>query len=82
MLNKSYNGNLIHINIEESKLNPLAKIKKLSKKLLNYKYNKRNKANNLNSTYLNAIIDSLIFNKSTHLVSIFKDYLIKDYIEE
>lgn len=82
MLNKSYNGNLIHMKLEKPEINPLSKIIIISKNLLSNKYNPSNKNNNLTSNYTNIIIDSLMFNKSTHLVAIFKDYMIKDYIDE
>ena len=82
LLNNSYNDNLIHIKNKETKLHPLTKINILSKTYLNNKYNHNNKKNISKSNYLSLIIDSLIFNKNTHLVSIFKDYMIKDYIEE
>ena len=32
--------------------------------------------------YIGFIMENLIFNKNTHLVSTFKDYMIWDYIEE
>ena len=42
------------------------------------KYFPENKIDN----YLNMIMDVLVFNKNCHLVTIFKDYMILDYIDE
>ena len=45
-------------------------------------YNKYENKNDLKYQYLGLIMQNLIFNKNTHLVSVFKDYMIVDYIEE
>ena len=52
----------------------------LSQKYLNNKYG--TKSNNLKYKYLGLIMENLIFNKNSHLVTVFKDYMILDYIEE
>lgn len=40
------------------------------------------KFNALNSDFESFIIDNLIYNRNCHMVSIFKDYMILDYIDE
>ena len=70
----------ISINKEIITSNPLKKIYITSKKYLNNKYN--SKSNNLEYNYLGLIMDILIFNKKTHLISIFKDYMISNYLDE
>ena len=39
-------------------------------------------ADNLNYQYIGLVMHNLIFNKGSHLVSVFKDYMIVDYVEE
>ena len=83
-------GNNLNINIQENQIElhtpkstakkfSIQKIEEKMKKYLNNKYNNRE---NLNYQYIGLIIQNLIFNKNTHLVSVFKDYMIIDYIEE
>ena len=50
------------------------------KSVLYKKYN--NYTNKTNDILNNIIVDSLIYNKNTHLVSKFKDYMVLDYIDE
>ena len=52
----------------------------LSQNCLNNKYGTN--SNNLKYKYLGLIMENLIFNKNSHLVTVFKDYMILDYIEE
>ena len=52
----------------------------LSQNYLNNKYGTN--SNNLKYKYLGLIMENLIFNKNSHLVTVFKDYMILDYIEE
>jgi hypothetical protein len=51
----------------------------LSNKLLLNKYNNKN---DIIVNYNDYILDALVFNKNTHYISIFKDYMVFDYIEE
>ena len=63
-----------------SKINTPFNIYKISKKYLNNKYGSKTK--NLKYKYLGLIMENLIFNKNSHLVTVFKDYMIYDFIEE
>ena len=74
------NPNFNNIKNEKNITTPLKKIIYTSKQYLNIKYG--TKSNNLNYNYLGLIMETLIFNKNTHLVSVFKDYMIIDYVEE
>ena len=70
-----------NLTIGEKNINtPFKKIIYTTKQYLNNKYG--TKSNNLNYNYLGLIMKTLIFNKNTHLVSVFKDYMIIDYVEE
>ena len=51
----------------------------LSNKLLLNKYNNKN---TIIVNYNDFILDTLVFNKNTHYISIFKDFMVYDYIEE
>ena len=64
--------------------NILRKIEKGAKTKLLSKYGPHQKNNNssLKYKYIGMIMENLIFNKNTHEVTIFKDYMIWDYIEE
>jgi hypothetical protein len=57
-------------------------IKTIKEKIKAYFHNKYNNEYNLEYQYLGLITRNLIFNKNTHLVSVFKDYMIIDYVEE
>ena len=46
------------------------------------KFKKKYFPDNKIDNYLNMIMDVLVFNKNCHLVTIFKDYMILDYIDE
>jgi hypothetical protein len=66
---------------------PITKIKtktfKELKKIAMNRIHKRYGANaKLKYQYIGLIMENLIFNKNTHLVSTFKDYMIWDYVEE
>ena len=54
---------------------------KLAKKLLSKKYNSRNPSS-LKYQYIGLIMENLIFNKNTHQVTLFKDYMIWDSYDE
>ena len=56
--------------------------KELKKVALNQIYKRYGAKAKLKYTYKGLIMENLIFNKNTHLVSVFKDYMIWDYIEE
>ena len=86
ILNNSYNDSWKKekekksINKEITGSNPFKKIYIKSKKYLNNNYGPKN--NNLKYSYLGLIMEILIFNKYTHLVSVFKDYMIANYLDE
>ena len=54
-------------------------LKKIAMNNIHKRYGSNTK---LKYKYLGLIMENLIFNKNTHLVTIFKDYMIWDYIEE
>ena len=56
-------------------------LEKEAKKKLIMKYGSRNKSS-LKYQYLDLIMENLIFNKNSHLVTVFKDYMIWDYYDE
>ena len=62
-----------------SNINPTNKLKDIMKTYLNNKYGSKS---DLKYQYSGLVMQNLIFNKNTHLVSVFKDYMIVDYIEE
>ena len=71
----------------EEKPEPITKVKtktfKELKKIAMNRIHKRYGANaKLKYQYIGLIMENLIFNKNTHLVSTFKDYMIWDYVEE
>ena len=51
-------------------------------KLFSLKYNSHCKFKNKQFTYNNLILENLMFNKNCHIVAVFKDYMIIDYIDE
>ena len=56
--------------------------KELKKVALNQIHKRYGPKAKLKYSYKGLIMENLIFNKNTHLVSVFKDYMIWDYIEE
>ena len=46
------------------------------------KFKKKYFPENRKDNYINMIMDVLIFNKNCHLVTMFKDYMILDFIDE
>lgn len=59
--------------------NKFINLQNLSKKILANKYYHSFEARN---SYNNQLLDVLLYNKNTHFVSVFKDYMVYDYIEE
>ena len=57
---------------------PIKEIEKIAYTKFTNHFNSKSKENNL----LQLIMEVLIFNKDCHLVTIFKDYMIWDYIDE
>ena len=57
---------------------PLKEIEKIVYTKFNNHFNSKSKENNI----LELIMEVLIFNKDCHLVTVFKDYMIWDYIDE
>ena len=78
-------NNINNTNKENSKSykclnnNPTNKLKDIMKNYLNKKYGYKGK---IKYQYIGLIMHNLIYNKSTHLVALFKDYMIIDYREE
>ena len=62
-------------------LNHLKKLEKKSKDIILKKYGSKNPSS-LKYQYLGLIMENLIFNKNTHEVSVFKDFMIWDYYDE
>ena len=62
-----------------SNLNQYKELKKIAMNNINKRYGPKSK---LKYKYIGLIMENLVFNKNTHLVSVFKDYMIWDYIEE
>ena len=60
-------------------LNEFKSLKKIAMNNINKRYGPKSK---LKYKYIGLIMENLVFNKNTHLVSVFKDYMIWDYIEE
>ncbi len=58
------------------------KIIDLKKKAMNNIHKKYGKESKLNYKYIGLIMENLIYNKNSHLVTVFKDYMIWDYVEE
>ena len=56
-------------------------LEKATKKCLLKKYSSKNPTS-LKYQYIGLIMENLIFNKNTHEVTIFKDYMIWDYYDE
>ena len=65
--------------ITKKKPKVLKDLKKIAMNQIHKRYGAKAK---LKYTYKGLIMENLIFNKNTHLVSTFKDYMIWDYIEE
>ena len=71
----------------EDKPEPITKIKSktfkdLKKIAMNRIHQRYGAKAKLKYQYIGHIMENLIFNKNTHLVSTFKDYMIWDYVEE
>ena len=60
-------------------MNQYKSLKKIAMNSINRRYGPKSK---LKYKYIGLIMENLVFNKNTHLVSVFKDYMIWDYIEE
>ena len=71
----------------EEKPEPIVKLKtrtfkELKKIAMNRIHKRYGPKAKLKYQYIGFIMENLIFNKNTHLVSTFKDYMIWDYVEE
>ena len=64
-----------------NRLIQLKNIEKKAKEAIFKKYSSKNPSS-LKYQYLGLIMENLIFNKNTHEVSTFKDYMIWDYCDE
>ena len=79
-VNNNNNANIkISIGKAETNLSPLIRLENQMSEYLNNKYGNKG---SFKYQYLGLIMENFMFNKSTHLVSVFKDYMIVDYIEE
>ena len=65
--------------ITKVKSKTFKELKKIAMNRIHKRYGARAK---LKYQYIGYIMENLIFNKNTHLVSLFKDYMIWDYVEE
>ena len=82
-----FKNNNIFDDLAEDKPEPISKkkpktFKELKKIAMNQTHKRYGAKAKLKYKYLGLIMENLIFNKNTHLVSTFKDYMIWDYIEE
>ena len=75
---KNNNSNIFISNTKQNNKD----YKELKKIAMNNIYKRYGNKSKLKYKYLGLIMENLIFNKNTHLVSTFKDYMIWDYIEE
>ena len=81
------NKNYFFEYFNDDKQEPISKIKQktfkeLQKIAMNRIYKRYGSKAKLKYQYIGHIMENLIFNKNTHLVSTFKDYMIWDYVEE
>ena len=81
------NKNYFFEYFNDDKQEPISKIKQktfkeLQKIAMNRIYKRYGSKAKLKYQYIGFIMENLIFNKNTHLVTTFKDYMIWDYIEE
>ena len=77
LLDELYGENQDSINKDTPKT-----FKELKKIAMNQTHKRYGAKAKLKYQYIGLIMENLIFNKNTHLVSGFKDYMIWDYIEE
>ena len=80
-------NNIFFDDLSEDKPEPISKkkpksFKELKKIAMNRIHKRYGAKTKLKYQYIGLIMENLIFNKNTHLVSTFKDYMIWDYIEE
>ena len=79
---ESINNNFIDISQSRQKIKNKDSLFNLEKKIF-AKFNKKYKMKySPKRMYNDLIMNTLLFNKNTHLVSVFKDYMIYDYIDE
>ena len=83
----NFKKNIIFDESNEEKQKTISKkktktYKELKKIAMNQTYKRYGAKAKLKYRYIGLIMENLIFNKNTHLVSTFKDYMIWDYIEE
>ena len=79
-VNNINNTNIkISVGKSEKKVVPLIRIENQMNEYLNNKYGNKG---SFKYQYLGLIMENFMFNKNTHLVSVFKDYMIVDYVEE
>ena len=83
----NFKKNNIFDDLKEDKPEPIIKkksktYKELKKIAMNQTHKRYGVKSKLKYQYIGLIMENLIFNKNTHLVSTFKDYMIWDYIEE
>ena len=76
-MTKHIKDKYIH-SLARKKINPLPKVF-----LLKHIRSRLSEAHNSNAnTYSDNILENLIYNKNCHLVSVFKESMILDYLEE
>ena len=76
---KNINDNISDDKVSKYKSKEYKDLKKIALNNIHKRYGPKAK---LKYKYLGLITENLIFNKNTHLVTVFKDYMIWDYIEE
>ena len=79
---ESINNNFLDLSQSKHKIKNKDSLFKLEKKIF-AKFNKKYKIKySPKRMYNDLIMNTLLFNKNTHLVSVFKDYMIYDYVDE
>ncbi len=83
----NFRNNILFDEFTEEKPEQISKnkskaFKELEKIAMNQTHKRYGAKAKLKYKYLGLIMENLIFNKNTHLVSTFKDFMIWDYIEE
>ncbi len=78
-LNKENSNKKYCVNRKIKPIKKFIELKKIAMNRIHIRYGVQCK---LKYNYIGYITENLIFNKNTHLVSTFKDFMIWDYIEE
>ena len=78
MKKQKSNSNLTETLMKKTPKLNLLEIEKITNNIFKTNYYPDNEYDN----YMNLIMEVLVFNKNCHLVTIFKDFMILDYVDE